>query len=129
MRKIISDILFSLVLGIITLHAAIPHPHSNELTEEEHFELHKNTYSIVAFLRLTFHESEDENLDNPIFTQYESAKKIEGKYSNPATTCSDSLLYIVEKAKTENATAWNTDNFIKLLVVKPNGLRGPPQLT
>lgn len=129
MRKIVSDILFSLVLGIFTLHAAIPHPHSNELTEEEHFELHKNAHSIVAFLKLTFHESEDENLDNPIFTQYESVKKIEGKHSNPAATCSDNLLYIVEKAKTENATAWNTDNFIKLLVVKPNGLRGPPQLT
>lgn len=129
MRKIISDILFSLVLGVITLHAAIPHPHSNELTEKEHFELHKKTHSIVGFLKLTFHESEDENLDNLIFTQYESAKKIEGKHSNPVATCSDSLLTIVEKAKTSKAPAWKTDNFIKLLVVKPNGLRGPPQLS
>lgn len=129
MRKIISDILFSLVLGVITLHAAIPHPHSNELTEEEHFELHENTDSIVGLLRLTFHESEDDNLDNLIFTQYESAKKIELKHLNPTALFSDSPLTIVEKAKTSKALARNTDNFIKLLFVNPNGLRGPPQLS
>jgi len=127
MRKIISDILFSLVLGVITLHAVIPHPHSNELTEEEHFEIHKNADSLVGFLRLTFHESDDDTLDNPVVTQNENIKTIEGKHINSTASFFYSSLLIIENAETAIAPAWKTDNFIKLLIVKPNGLRGPPQ--
>ncbi len=128
MRKIVKHILFSIVLVVITLHATIPHPHSNELSEIKHFQLHENTHSLIGVIKLAFHESDDENLDNLVFIQYESVKKIDFKHISPAVPVFNNPLSIVETGETVKAVAQNTDNFIKLLFVSPNGLRGPPQL-
>ncbi len=129
MCKIIKYILFSTVLAVVILHATIPHPHSNELTQETHFELHKKTHSLIGVVRLAFHERNGENLDNLIFIQYKSAKKIDIKLTNTAFPLFNRSLSIIEKRETLKSVAWNTDNFIKLFFVKLNGLRGPPQLT
>lgn len=129
MGKIIKYILFSTVLVVVILHATIPHPHSNELTQETHFELHKKTHSLIGVVRLAFHERNGENLDNLIFIQYESLKKIDLKNTNLSVPLFSRTLSINEKRETVRTVAWNTDNFIKLLFVNWNRLRGPPQLT
>jgi quinol monooxygenase YgiN len=129
MSKILKYILFRTVLVIITLHAFIPHPHSNELTEEKHFELHKESNSLIGFIRLAFHESDDENLDNLIFAEYESDKKLDSKSKYPKVSIFNNKQSLVEKGETGKIIKWNTNNFNRLLFVKLNGLRGPPLFT
>jgi len=129
MIKILKYILFRTVLVIITLHTVIPHPHSDKLTEEKHLELHKKSNSLFGIIRLAFHESDDESLDNLIYTQYESVKKIDSKHKYPKVSLFNNIQSIVEKRKTEKIVKSNTNNFNRLLFVKLNGLRGPPLLT
>jgi len=129
MLKVIKYILFRSVLIIITLHTFIPHPHSDELKEEKHFELHKKSNSLFGIISLVFHESDDESLDNLIFAQYEGVKKIDSKHKYPKVSTFKNTTSIVEKITTEKTIEWNTNNFDKLLFVKLNGLRGPPILT
>ena len=121
--------LFRTVLIIVTLHAIIPHPHSDELTEEKHFELHKKTNSLIGIISLAFHESDDENLDNLVFAQFESVKKIDSKSKYPKVSLLNNIQSIVEKRELEKIVKSNTNNFNRLLFVKLNGLRGPPVLT
>ncbi len=129
MSEILKYILFRTVLIIVTLHTIIPHPHSDELTEEKHFELHENSKSLIGFISLAFHESDDESLDNLIFAQYESVKKIDSKHKYPEASIFDNTTSIGGKITAKKITKWNTNNFNRLLFVKLNGLRGPPLST
>lgn len=129
MSKILKYILFRTVLIVIVLHAIIPHPHSDELTEEKHFELHKESNSIIGFIRLTLHESDDKNLDNLIFAEYESVKNLDSKCKNPKISIFNNIQSLVEERETEKILKWNTNNFDKFLFVKLNRLRGPPLFT
>jgi len=129
MSKILKYILFRAVLVIITLHAVIPHPHSDKLTVEEHFKLHKESNSLIGIISLAFHESDDESLDNLIFAKYESVKKIDSKHKYPKVAIFDYTTSIVGKIVAKKIVKWNTNNFNRLLFVKLNGLRGPPILT
>lgn len=129
MNKILKYILFRFVLIVIVLHAIIPHPHSDELTQEKHSELHKNSNSLFGIIKLAFHESDDESLDNLIYTQYESVKKIDSKHTYPNVSLLNNFQSIIEKRETEKIVKSNTNNFNRLLFVKMNGLRGPPILT
>jgi len=126
MVKFFKKILFNSVLVLILLHACIPHPHSGELTDEKHFELHQNSNSLIGIIRLAFHESDDENLDNLIFAQYESVKKIHSKHKYPNVSIIENTTSTVEKITRDRIVKWNTNNFNRLLFVKLNGLRGPP---
>jgi len=129
MIAVLKYILFRIVLVVITLHTIIPHPHSSELTEEKHLELHKKSNSLIGIIRLAFHESEDESLDNLIYAQYESVKKIDSKHKYPKVTIFENKISLLGKVVTRKIVEWNTNNFDKLLFVKLNGLRGPPILT
>ena len=129
MRKILKYILFRTVLVIIIFHTIIPHPHSGELTEEKHLEFHKNSKSLIGILRLAFHESNDENLDNLIFAQYESVEKIDLKHKDLKVSIFDDASSIVGKRARGKIIKWNTNNFNNVLFVKLNGLRGPPLRT
>jgi len=129
MSKILKYILFRTVLIVIALHAVIPHPHSDELTEEKHFELHQNSNTLIGIIRLTFHESNDENLDNLIFVQLERTKKLDYKCKYPKTSNLNRSLSITKERETEKIVVSSINNFNSLLFVKLNGLRGPPSLT
>lgn len=129
MRKILKYILFRTVLVIIIFHMIIPHPHSDELTEEKHLEFHKNSKSLIGILRLAFHESNDENLDNLIFAQYESVEKIDLKHKDLKVSIFDNASSIVGKRARGKIIKWNSNNFNNVLFVKLNGLRGPPLRT
>ena len=129
MSEILKYILFRTVLVVITLHTIIPHPHSEELTEEKHLELHKKSNSLIGIIRLAFHESDDENLDNLIFVQYKNVKVLDSKHKYPKVFIFDNITSVVEKKATEKIIKWNTNNFDRLLFVKLNGLRGPPLLS
>jgi hypothetical protein len=126
MSRILEYILFRTVLVVITLHAIIPHPHSDELTEEKHFEIHKKSNSFIGIIRLAFHESEDENLDNLVFAQYESVKKLDHKYKHPKVSTLNNMQSIIVKRETERIANSSTNNFNGIFFVKLNGLRGPP---
>lgn len=129
MNKVLKYILFRAALVIITLHTIIPHPHADKLTKEKHLELHKESNSFIGLIRLVFHESDDDSLDNLIYAQYESVKKIDSKHNYPKVSLFDNTTSIVGKIATEKIVKSNTNNFNKLLFVKLNGLRGPPILT
>jgi hypothetical protein len=129
MNKIFRDIIFGIVLVIIMLHTVIPHPHSGELTKEEHFELHKKSNSLFGIIRLIFHESDDDNLDNLMIAKYESFKKLYLNQNYPTALIFKNITSPLEKIETKKTIKSNTFNFNKLLFVKPNGLRGPPILT
>lgn len=129
MSKIFRNILFDSVLVLILLHTIIPHPHSDKLTEEKHLELHQNSNSLIGFIRLAFHESDDENLDNLIFVQFESVKKTDSKHTYPKVSIFDNTTSTVGKITTEKILKSNTNNFDRLLFVKLNRVRGPPLFT
>ena len=129
MNKVFKYILFRAALVIITLHTIIPHPHSDKLTKEKHFELHKESNSFIGFLRFVFHESDDENLDNLIFAKYEGVKKIDKKYRYPKVSIFNNTHAVIDKKETEKIIKCNTNNLDILLFVKLNRLRGPPLLT
>ena len=124
MSKILKYILFRTVLLIIALHAVIPHPHSDELTEDRHFELHQNSNSIIGLIKIAFHESDDENLDNLVFVQIESVKKFDYKFTKVSNF--NITLSIIEEWENEKIVSSNINNFKRLFFVKLNGLRGPP---
>ena len=126
MNKILKYILFRIALVVITLHAIIPHPHSDELTVNKHSEIHQKSNSLIGIIRLAFHESNDETLDNLVFVQYESVKKSDNNY--PSVSVFNNTQSTVEIRETKNTTQCNTYNFDRLLFVKLNGLRGPPSL-
>jgi hypothetical protein len=128
MSRILEYILFRAVLVAITLHAIIPHPHSDELTEEKHFEIHKKSNSFIGIIRLAFHESEDENLDNLVFAQYEIVKKLDHNYKHSKVSILNNTISIIAKRETERIVISSTNNFNRLFFVKLNGLRGPPLL-
>lgn len=123
-------ILFRLVLIIVALHTVISHPHSNELTREKHLELHKNANSLIGIIRLAFHESNDENLDNLVYTQHEYTKKTSFQVDKyPSVSFLSDFYFSVQERNTKKLIESTTNNFICLLFIKPNGLRGPPSLT
>ena len=128
MSKVFKNILFNSALVLILLHTIIPHPHSDKLTDEKHFELHQKSNSLIGIISLVFHESDDESLDNLIFAQYEGVKKIDSKNKCPKVSIFDNTTSIVEKIEAEKIVKSNTTNFNRLLFVKLNGLRGPPLL-
>jgi len=128
MSKILKYILLRTVLIVIALHAVIPHPHLDELTEEKHFELHQKSNSLIGIIRLAFHESNDENLDNLIFVQFESVKKLDYKCKYPKVSSLNRTSYITEERETKKIVNSSINNFNRLLFVKQNGLRGPPSL-
>ncbi len=129
MKEVLKYILFRTVLIVIALHAIIPHPHSDELSEQKHHELHKKSNSLIGIIRLAFHENNDENLDNLIFTQFESVKKIDSKQKFPIVSIFNNTTLVVGNIATEKIVKKNTNNFNKLLFVKLNRLRGPPVLS
>lgn len=129
MINFLKYILFRTVLVIVTLHTIIPHPHSEELTEEKHIELHKKSNSLIGIISIAFHESNDESLDNLIVAEYESTNKIDSEHPTPKVSILNNTTSTVEKNTTEKTIKCNTNNFNKLLFVKLNGLRGPPLLT
>ena len=131
MVKVSKYILFRITLIVITLHTIILHPHSEELTSKEHFELHQKSNSLIGIIRLVLHESNDEGLDNLVFAQYDSINKIDSKckYPNPTISTFKNIQCFIPKNKTAIIVNQKTTNFNKLLFVKPNGLRGPPSLT
>ncbi len=129
MKEVLKYILFRTVLIIIALHAIIPHPHSDELSGQKHLELHEKSNSLIGIIRLAFHENNDENLDNLIFTQFESVKKIDSKHKFPRVSIFNNTTLVVGNIVTEKIVKKNTNNFNKLLFVKLNRLRGPPVLS
>jgi hypothetical protein len=129
MSKILKYILFRTVLVIITLHAIIPHPHSDELTNEKHAEIHQKSNSLFGIIRLAFHESNDENLDNLVYVQFESVNKLNFKNKYPKVSISNSPQFKQEIRKTVKSIRFKLNDFNKTPFVKLNGLRGPPSLS
>ena len=129
MSKILKYILFRTVLVIISLHTIIPHPHSDELTEEEHLELHQKSNSLIGIIRLIFHESNDESLDNLIFAEYDYLSKIHNKPKYTNVSNFNSRQCSIVKNEMVKIINQNNSNLDKLLFVKQNRLRGPPMLS
>ncbi len=124
MNKILRYILFRTVLVIITLHTVIPHPHSDELTNEEHFEIHQKSDFLIGIIRLVFHESNDENLDNLIYAKYKSVKNTNFKNpnSNPNIPILNDLRFGIKERKTEKKVSLVINDFKKIFFAKLNSL-------
>ena len=126
MSKIFRNILFNSALAVILLHTFIPHPHSEYMVEKEHIKLHSNSNSIYGILRFVFHESNDENLDTLVFTQYNIDKKTKIEWQYPAINITYfNTSKIVNKKVYKNLKS----NINKLIIVNLNGVRGPPSFT
>lgn len=126
MRHLLKHILFRTVLIIITLHAVVAHPHSNELTQRKHLQLHREAHSIIGIIRLTFHESDDSDLDNLIDMHYVCIKKTDTQPTwTKASVCNPTQPGDQNTIRHKTATA-NTTDFNDLFFVALNGLRAPP---
>lgn len=42
-------------VAILLLHSFLPHSHHDELSEEEHIEVHEEAVTLLDFIRLAFH--------------------------------------------------------------------------
>ncbi|MCB0465223.1 MAG: hypothetical protein KDC78_06050 [Aequorivita sp.] len=124
--KLLEKIFFNSVLVVILLHTLIPHPHSDEMTVEEHIALHKDSNTLFDVISVAFHESNDENLDNLIVAQYDSVKGDKITYQNSTIAILYSTFSVIEKTTVEKAIQTNTNSPKKLFIVKLNGERGPP---
>ncbi len=129
MSNILKYILFRIVLVIVTLHTIIPHPHSNELTNEKHSEIHQKSNSLIGIIRLAFHESNDENLDNLVYAQYGNVTKLNSINKFPKISILNDSHFEIENRKTEKRVSVRINDLNKILFVKLNGSRGPPLLT
>ncbi|MBL1281042.1 MAG: hypothetical protein COA33_012250 [Fluviicola sp.] len=126
MREISKYILFKIALIVIVLHAIIPHPHSGELTDENHFKIHQKSSSLIGAIRLAFHENNHENLDTLAYTQYENAKKLNLKNKKPNIPILNNVQSKIVHRKVEKTECFKVENFNRILFAKLNGLRGPP---
>jgi len=113
---------------VILLHTFIPHPHFDEMTEKEHIALHKNSNKLFDIISISFHESNNENLDNLLVAQYDIVKRNKITYQNSTIAILYSTFSVIEKTTVEKITQTNTDSPNKLFIVKLNGERGPPFL-
>jgi hypothetical protein len=126
MRKIFKNILFYSALAVILLHTFIPHPHSEDMVEKEHIKLHNNSNSIYGILRFVFHESNDENIDNLVFADYNIENKTNVDYTSPEID----LKYLsVPKTVKKTVCINSKSNIHKLFIVNLNDVRGPPSFT
>jgi len=128
MNNILKSILFKVVLLVIVLHAIIPHPHSNELSDTKHFEIHQNTNSLIGLIRIVFHESNDENLDNLVIYQDEVVNPLNHNTENPNISVLNNTQFKIVQGKSGQAIHVAADDFSKNPFVKLNRLRGPPLL-
>ncbi len=125
MNKLIQNILFKSVLVIILLHIGIPHPHADELTTEEHLKLHKNSKSLLGYLKFAFHEIEDDNLDNLICLESNKTISID-KIITPFIFNNSIKFKIEFYKKTIEQKLKNAPKLNNILFNKINGLRAPP---
>jgi hypothetical protein len=129
MSNTLKYLLFRIILVIITLHAVIPHPHSDELSAEKHFEIHQQTNSFIGIIRIVFHENNDENLDN---LYYNTSPSLEGLNVN-STSTPVIALYVVPHNVEEKEVKLSLNDVINdycksTFFVRLNGLRGPPSI-
>lgn len=126
MGKFFRNILFNAALAVILLHTIIPHPHSGDMAEKEHIELHDNSDSLYGILRFVFHENNDENLDSLVFAQYNIDNKTKIKWQ-----CPEINITHFQTSKIVNKTVYKNlkSNLNKLFIVTLNGVRGPPFTT
>jgi hypothetical protein len=125
MIEIVKKILFKGVLIIMLLHTFISHSHSDEMSEVAHFKLHQDNNSLIAILKIAFHESDDENLDNLFFTHYKTDKLEKHNAPLYLAISTDNISF----DKHSITTFFKCDNYpsTKNFIVKINGLRGPPK--
>ena len=126
MKNIFAHISFRIVLVIIGLHAFVPHPHSDELTEQEHKKLHQNSQSILGFIKYLFHENNDENLDDILFASYGKITKQTIKIQYPRASTFDKKIDDTSIFVFSNIYKTYTSHFHNGISVNQNGLRAPP---
>ncbi|MCF6213820.1 MAG: hypothetical protein L3J45_07335 [Flavobacteriaceae bacterium] len=124
MVEIIKKILFKSVLIIILLHALIPHKHSDEMSKEEHFEFHQDNVGFINILKIFFHESDDENLDNLYFVQYNLDKPQQNKSTLNFVTVEDNTSF--KRDKPSIPLRDDKGALLKNFIIEINRQRGPP---
>ena len=127
MSEILKKTLIISALLVISIHAFIVHPHSDWLSDKEHNELHQNSHSFYGILKIVFHESNDESLDNLVVYQNYLLKKLTKNHScSLFEVCSNQ--YGIEKTVTGNIVKRYTNKSYNLFIVNLNGVRGPPNI-
>ena len=129
MQKIVKHLLFKSALAIVALHALIPHPHSNQLSAEKHLEIHSKANSLIGFLRLTFHESDDNSLDNLVYSN-DNLRKTTPYQPIFESIFENNFIGIKNEFNEPDTFIYSyTLQFYKLFFASINGLRGPPSVS
>ncbi len=126
MNKIFPKILLISALAVILLHALIPHPHAGELSEREHVKIHDFSKSLYSILRVAFHESDDESLDNLFVVQNQANEKFKKHHLYPTIAIVCLRFTAISNKQFKKIANRNITNFNKLFIVNLNGVRGPP---
>jgi len=125
----LKHILFKIAFLIIVLHTIIPHPHADELTNQEHLQLHKNSKSIIGILKFVFHESNDENLDHLIYAHYGNIQKQNVSSQKHQVSIYLKMTAAVSTCQSTNILQKNVRSFKQIVFISGNGLRAPPSTT
>lgn len=126
MKNFFKYTFFSFSLAIIILHTIVPHPHSTELSPSEHILIHKDTDSFFGWMKMVFHEIDDDNLDFLYCSQYRNQKKQTKQISsntNLSFLSSDNYIFT---SKENPYFAPYAFIYLKVNTGKINGLRAPP---
>ena len=112
-------------MGMILLHAIIPHKHHIEMTWEEHIYAHEYADDLIDFLGLGFHQDSNKNLENYSYTEQILLKKIYFVDFNSLTGFFNLEGNIVDVRKNLHTQAQLTNLSIDFILLS-NGLRAPP---
>ena len=126
MKNLIRQLLFRSVLMLIALHTLIPHSHYDEMSDEAHFELHKNNNNLFNLVQLFFHENDDTTLDNLVIAQFDI--EIEQNSNSFSTLEIAKITHQGRDCINQKSFKKEHNNFVNNVFVKLNGLRGPPSL-
>ena len=121
---LIRNISLYLTLGIVLLHALIPHLHHEEMTPVEHDTTHENANDLVDYLSLAFQHGSEDNLTIFISSEQTSTRSIELD-DLQGCVINNTFTEVVSTSKKPNLNT-QSQSLFNQIIVSSNGLRAPP---
>lgn len=117
-------ILFLNVAAVIFLHASLSHRHHGEMTYEEHTALHNKADDIIDYLKLEFHKSLTDDLENFILTEQYSLKQI--YFHGNRSLTNTSFKTHNSNNQTDFLYSSKESHCLFSISILSNGMRAPP---
>ncbi len=126
MYRIIRKILSKSVLIVVLFHALIHHSQADQMSVDGHIDIHQNSSSLFGIIKIVFHESKHDNLDNIVSRNINKAVS-SYNYFLPILLAVKWIDIVPVNSAEEKLSVNNEINYSKVFYVNSNRLRGPPE--